>query len=121
MGNSAGVLGMLPPQAILFVLHSAPTLAALGYNGINSTIDAVRGKHDAFGSMAAGAITGALFKSTGEQYSYLWPVHVTETFYFLSVPSWGEACLGYGNYGLSICGGLELGKNSRLRYILYAV
>ncbi|KAI9464583.1 Tim17-domain-containing protein [Lactarius psammicola] len=45
LGNSAGVL-------------------ALGYNGINSTIDAVRGKHDAFGSMAAGALTGALFKST---------------------------------------------------------
>ncbi|KAF8479737.1 Tim17-domain-containing protein [Russula ochroleuca] len=45
LGNSAGVL-------------------ALGYNGINSTIDAVRGKHDAFGSMLAGAITGALFKST---------------------------------------------------------
>jgi len=45
LGNSAGVL-------------------ALGYNGINSTIDAVRGKHDAFGSMIAGALTGALFKST---------------------------------------------------------
>ncbi|KAF8271590.1 Tim17/Tim22/Tim23/Pmp24 family-domain-containing protein [Lactarius quietus] len=45
LGNSAGVL-------------------ALGYNGINSTIDALRGKHDAFGSMAAGALTGALFKST---------------------------------------------------------
>jgi len=45
LGNSAGVL-------------------ALGYNGINSTIDAVRGKHDAFGSMVAGALTGALFKST---------------------------------------------------------
>ncbi|KAH9967321.1 Tim17-domain-containing protein, partial [Russula dissimulans] len=45
LGNSAGVL-------------------ALGYNGINSTIDAVRGKHDAFGSMVAGALTGALFRST---------------------------------------------------------
>ncbi|KIY67991.1 Tim17-domain-containing protein [Cylindrobasidium torrendii FP15055 ss-10] len=45
MGNSAGVL-------------------ALGYNGINSTVDAVRGKHDVFGSMGAAALTGALFKST---------------------------------------------------------
>jgi len=45
LGNKAGVL-------------------ALGYNVINSTIDAVRGKHDAFGSMVAGALTGALFKST---------------------------------------------------------
>ncbi|EGN92195.1 hypothetical protein SERLA73DRAFT_191443 [Serpula lacrymans var. lacrymans S7.3] len=45
IGNSAGVL-------------------ALAYNGINSTIDSVRGKHDTIGSMAAGALTGGLFKST---------------------------------------------------------
>ncbi|KAG5652044.1 hypothetical protein H0H81_006494 [Sphagnurus paluster] len=45
IGNSAGVL-------------------ALMYNGVNSSIDAIRGKHDTFGSMGAGAITGALFKST---------------------------------------------------------
>lgn len=35
------------------------------YNIINSTIDGVRGKHDAYGSMAAGGLSGALFKSTG--------------------------------------------------------
>ncbi|KAG2070239.1 Tim17-domain-containing protein [Suillus decipiens] len=45
IGNSAGVL-------------------ALVYNGINSTIDSFRGKHDTAGSMAAGALTGALYKST---------------------------------------------------------
>jgi import inner membrane translocase subunit TIM23 len=45
IGNSAGVL-------------------ALVYNGINSSIDLFRGKHDTAGSMAAGALTGALFKST---------------------------------------------------------
>ncbi|ETW79086.1 mitochondrial import inner membrane translocase [Heterobasidion irregulare TC 32-1] len=45
LGNSAGVL-------------------ALAYNGINSTIDGVRGKHDTLGSMAAGALTGALYKSS---------------------------------------------------------
>jgi mitochondrial import inner membrane translocase subunit TIM23 len=45
IGNSAGV-------------------AALMYNGVNSTIDALRGKHDSMGSMAAGALTGAAFKST---------------------------------------------------------
>ncbi|KAG5647887.1 hypothetical protein DXG03_007811 [Asterophora parasitica] len=45
IGNSAGVL-------------------ALMYNGVNSSIDAIRGKHDAYGSMGAGAVTGALFKST---------------------------------------------------------
>ncbi|KAH8071797.1 Tim17/Tim22/Tim23/Pmp24 family-domain-containing protein [Cristinia sonorae] len=45
IGNSAGVL-------------------ALVYNGINSTIDSVRGKHDTAGSMAAGALTGAMFRAT---------------------------------------------------------
>ncbi|KAF8740012.1 hypothetical protein AX14_009132 [Amanita brunnescens Koide BX004] len=45
IGNSAGVL-------------------ALVYNGLNSSIDAMRGKHDTLGSMTAGALTGAIFKST---------------------------------------------------------
>lgn len=45
MGNSAGVL-------------------ALTYNLINSSIDSLRGKHDAPGSIVAGAITGAIFKSS---------------------------------------------------------
>lgn len=45
LGNSAGVVALL-------------------YNGINSTIGAVRGQHDSFNSVAAGAISGALFKST---------------------------------------------------------
>ncbi|TFK51670.1 Tim17-domain-containing protein [Heliocybe sulcata] len=45
IGNSAGVL-------------------ALVYNGFNSTIDGIRGKHDIIGSMTAGGLTGALYKST---------------------------------------------------------
>ncbi|KAJ7035663.1 Tim17/Tim22/Tim23/Pmp24 family-domain-containing protein [Mycena alexandri] len=45
IGNSAGIL-------------------ALVYNGVNSSIDAMRGKHDILGSMGAGGITGALYKST---------------------------------------------------------
>jgi len=45
IGNSAGVL-------------------ALVYNGINSSIDHWRGRHDAAGSMVAGALTGAIYKST---------------------------------------------------------
>ena len=66
LGNSAGVLGMIHPINISFCFLLSAHSTALGYNGINSTIDAVRGKHDAFGSMVAGALTGALFKSTGE-------------------------------------------------------
>ncbi|KAF8075078.1 Tim17/Tim22/Tim23/Pmp24 family-domain-containing protein [Lyophyllum atratum] len=46
-----------------FIGNSAGVLALL-YNGVNSSIDAMRGKHDTLGSMGAGAVTGALFKST---------------------------------------------------------
>ncbi|KAL9122124.1 MAG: hypothetical protein Q9187_001318 [Circinaria calcarea] len=45
LGNSAGVI-------------------ALVYNGINSTIGYYRGKHDSANSIAAGALSGMLFKST---------------------------------------------------------
>ncbi|KAI0350689.1 Tim17-domain-containing protein [Trametes cingulata] len=46
-----------------FIGNSAGCLA-LVYNAFNSTIDHFRGKHDTYGSMAAGALTGALYKST---------------------------------------------------------
>lgn len=45
LGNSAGVV-------------------ALVYNGLNSMIGAARGKHDAANSVAAGALSGMMFKST---------------------------------------------------------
>lgn len=45
LGNSAGVIAMM-------------------YNGINSTIGYYRGKHDSVNSVAAGAISGMVFKST---------------------------------------------------------
>ena len=45
LGNSAGVIAMV-------------------YNGINSTIGHYRGKHDSANSVAAGALSGMLFKST---------------------------------------------------------
>ncbi|ORX47478.1 Tim17-domain-containing protein [Hesseltinella vesiculosa] len=45
LGNSVGVIAML-------------------YNGTTAMIDASRGKHDIFNSIAGGAVAGALFKST---------------------------------------------------------
>lgn len=45
LGNSAGVIAMV-------------------YNGINSTIGHYRGKHDTTNSVVAGALSGAIFKST---------------------------------------------------------
>lgn len=45
LGNSAGVIAMV-------------------YNGFNSTIGYYRGKHDTTNSVMAGALSGAMFKST---------------------------------------------------------
>ena len=49
-GNSAGVIALI-------------------YNIVDASIDAARGKHDMAGSIAAGGLSGALFKCTGEQRS----------------------------------------------------
>jgi hypothetical protein len=73
LGNSAGILGMLE-QPSKEHFHSPRTdlggygvvrHTALFYNGVNSSIDAFRGHHDIMGGMAAGAISGAMFKATG--------------------------------------------------------
>ncbi|KAI9282117.1 Tim17/Tim22/Tim23/Pmp24 family-domain-containing protein [Umbelopsis sp. AD052] len=45
LGNSVGVIAMI-------------------YNGTNAMIGAARGEHDIFNSITAGAISGAIFKST---------------------------------------------------------
>ncbi|KAK4561840.1 Mitochondrial import inner membrane translocase subunit tim23 [Recurvomyces mirabilis] len=45
LGNSAGVVAMM-------------------YNGLNSTIGYYRGKHDSFNSVAAGSLSGMIFRST---------------------------------------------------------
>ena len=45
IGNSAGVI-------------------ALTYNIFDASIDAARGKHDIYGSVASGALSGALFRCT---------------------------------------------------------
>jgi import inner membrane translocase subunit TIM23 len=37
---------------------------AMIYNGTNAMIGAARGEHDIFNSITAGAISGAIFKST---------------------------------------------------------
>ncbi|KAJ9122336.1 hypothetical protein QFC22_001757 [Naganishia vaughanmartiniae] len=45
MGNNLGIL-------------------ALFYNGVNSSIDAYRGKHDTLGAIAAGALSGVIYKAS---------------------------------------------------------
>ncbi|KAI0080211.1 Tim17-domain-containing protein [Panus rudis PR-1116 ss-1] len=57
-----------------FVGNSAGVLALI-YNSINSSIDHFRGHHDTAGSMAAGFVTGALYRSTGK--NMLCSSHVT--------------------------------------------
>ena len=72
IGNSAGVLGTLIQRLALSAPDPYPRLA-LVYNGINSSIDHWRGRHDAAGSMVAGALTGAIYKSTGTRFLSLSP------------------------------------------------
>lgn len=45
-------------------LGNSAAVIAMVYNGFNSTIGYYRGKHDAANSVAAGALSGMLFKST---------------------------------------------------------
>lgn len=45
-------------------LGNSAAIIAMVYNGFNSTIGYYRGKHDAANSIAAGALSGMLFKST---------------------------------------------------------
>lgn len=78
LGNSLGVLGeqelfsralsqqVWEASILTGRIHATLTDIALMYNAVNSTIDAVRGEHDFAGGMAAAAISGAIFKSTGE-------------------------------------------------------
>ena len=71
IGSSAGVLGQsLSPICPTFCPYLTYPLA-LVYNSLNSTIDYARGEHDTMGSMAAGALTGALYKCTGRSSSNL--------------------------------------------------
>ncbi len=63
IGNSAGVLG--PSISLADAPSQLIVSIALVYNGVNSSIDSARGKHDILGSMGAGGLTGALYKSTG--------------------------------------------------------
>lgn len=72
IGNSAGVLGTSIRRFGFSAPDPYPRLA-LVYNGINSSIDHWRGRHDAAGSMVAGALTGAIYKSTGTCFLSLSP------------------------------------------------
>jgi hypothetical protein len=68
MGNSAGALGMQRSSKRAHHIYQT-CFKALIYNAVNSSIDSYRGTHDQYGSMAAGGLTGALFKSSGSSSS----------------------------------------------------
>ena len=69
---------------------------ALIYNGINSSIDHYRGKHDVYGGMAAGALTGALFKSTGKNLLVAY-VNTTSCLTFVFSGHSANACCRYSH------------------------
>lgn len=71
LGNNLGILGASPASfwGCLAAVRGADIAwyryAALFYNGVNSSIDAYRGKHDTYGAIAAGALSGVIYKATG--------------------------------------------------------
>lgn len=65
LGNSLGVLGKLPDS--LASLAELTSLAIF-YNIVNSSMDSYRGRHDIINAMTAGAVSGAIFKSTCKSY-----------------------------------------------------
>lgn len=48
-----------------FFGNTAGTVALI-YNIVDASIDAARGKHDMVGAIAAGGLSGAIFKCSGE-------------------------------------------------------
>jgi hypothetical protein len=94
-----------------FCFGSWVNYAALVYNGINSTIDHMRGKHDTVNSMTAGALTGALFKSTGTSAlpeSYASARLMDTTF------SWCKTCIGSGDVHVGFGWRMELHQARRI-------
>ena len=78
-------------------------LLALVYNGINSSIDGFRGKHDIMGSMAAGGFTGLLYKSTGARHTSDRPFASSSIFPLLSAgvrPAFAAATFMSGMAGI---------------------
>ncbi len=115
VGNSAGVLGEPPNWDVpLFFLFLLDGVLALVYNGINSTIDHLRGRHDALGSMAAGGLTGALYKSTGV-YSDI-PTLPGNSLFVICLSSWRKTCVGGCDVHVWTSGCLELYQTERLEY-----
>ena len=67
-GNSAGVIALI-------------------YNLVDAAIDGVRGKHDIYGAMSAGALSGALFKSTAG----LRPMAISSAIMVAAAATWTTA------------------------------
>lgn len=105
IGNSAGCLGT---GFTLIDVYRLPTdrRPALVYNAFNSSLDSIRGQHDTYNSMAAGALTGALYKSTGT--SSRFPAPRVFALIVFRRSSRCEASSCRGNFHLRACGCLEL-------------
>ena len=79
LGNSAGVVAMM-------------------YNGINSTIGYYRGKHDTMNSIAAGGISGMLFKSTRG----IRPMMISGGIVASLAGTWAVSKLDFAHYTLDV-------------------
>jgi import inner membrane translocase subunit TIM23 len=72
------------------------------YNGINSTIGAMRGKHDMTNSVVAGALSGAIFKST----KGVRPMMISSGIVASVAGAWAVSLRGLHTY----CVGLKKGR-----------
>jgi hypothetical protein len=73
----------------------------------------MRGKHDTMGSMAAGAVTGAIFKSTGSHWSFSADI-ISQFSYIASWHQTGHCCCDCNiRYGRN----LELCEKKRLMFV----
>jgi hypothetical protein len=103
---AADVISMLLRYVFLNASADRFLPPALFYNGVNSSIDAYRGKHDTYGAIAAGALSGVIYKATGTS-SYI--SFVTILANLRSLRSWretgdrGRCGYGCGLYRLELC------------------
>jgi hypothetical protein len=106
MSGSVDDISMALRYVFLNALADLFLPPALFYNGVNSSIDAYRGKHDTYGAIAAGALSGVIYKATGTSPSISF---VTIFANHRSLRSWretgdrGRSGYGCGLYRLELC------------------
>lgn len=102
--------------SVVLIVNCAAFITALVYNGVNSTFDALRGKHDIFGSMAAGGVTGGLYKSTGTLQCHNM---IVAFLLIIFMCSWSETSIGSSDLRFWAGRSLELHQEEHIILFTY--